>query len=298
MQLCATLLGSSLTTTTGSWTPVARAAKAPAHGAARRTTRAAAEHGGASEAAAKAEALINAAVRDAENKAAAAQSAASSGVSRALRMSSAVTAFWGAGANADVASGQALSTHREALLEDAPPGAYTRAVAGLSNREVEQVLMHGAVQEFRSKARAGIEKLANASATAAAEHVAATERAAAANKASRLLLQTRLRAAAEQDMVAVLGALAFREGSDGKTAANSGAAGTGALDDAASQAVARAAAHAVASLNAQAVSTEAQALLPTVLAGEFLADAAARSASTDNLVAAFSSKMRETPAEG
>lgn len=292
-------LRASLSTTTAGSCTIPRAARAPA--AARRATRAAAGEygsgGGVSEAAAKAEALISEAVRDAENKAAAAQAAASAGVSRALRMSSAVTAFWGAGATADVASGQALSTHREAVLEDAPPGAYTRAVAGLSNREVEQVLMHGAVEEFRSKARAGIEKLANASAAAAAEHVAATERAAAANKASRLLLQTRLRAAAEQDVVAVLGALAFRDGSEWQSQATSGAGGTSSLEDAASQAVARAAAHAVASLNAQQMSADAQALLPTVLAGEFLADAAARSANTDNLVAAFTSKMRETPAE-
>ena len=301
MQLCAAVLG-GVPTTAGSYVH-ARAARAPGHAASRHSTRAAAgEFGGSgpgpSDAAARAEALINEAVRDAQAKTEAAQAAASAGVSRALRLSSAVTAFWGAGANADVASGQALSTHREALLEDAPPGAYTRAVAGLSNREVEQVLMHGAVEEFRNKARQGIEKLANASAAAAADHVAATERAAAANKKSRLELMTRLRAAAETDVVQVLGALALRDSEFGP--AKSGTQGTTSLEDAAAQAVARAAAHAVASLNAQqagggSASAEAQALLPTVLAGEFLADAAARTAGTDALVAAFQSKMRETP---
>ena len=109
---------------------------------------------------------------------------------------------------------------------------------------------------------------------------------------------TRLRAAAETDVVQVLGALALRDSEFGP--AKSGTQGTTSLEDAAAQAVARAAAHAVASLNAQqagggSASAEAQALLPTVLAGEFLADAAARTAGTDALVAAFQSKMRETP---
>lgn len=234
---------------------------------------------------AKVQALLAAAEQDAASKAVVAAQAAASGAQRALNLAAKAQAFWSTAAAADVAASQALDTHRAAVLSVAPPGAYTRSVTALSSGEFESVLLDPSVDTFRLHARGEVQKIAEESAAAAQEHLLATERAAAANRAARQRLHDALRAVAQEDVTRVLGsANALRW--------------THPMDEVASQAVARAAAHAIASFNAtgtaagEQLSTVGAVLHPSALAGEFLADAAARSASTDALVAAFASKTR------